>query len=93
MRNIYYIKRGEFANTYDLCYAPSNVKLSEEWERIPRRVAIDYARREADRREYDREMSGYAPQYILPHGKSEYDLDPYDEGVDYIIRDRIVIPL
>ena len=90
MRNFYYIKRGDFANQYDLCYAPHDFKMDDGWERITRQDATDYARMEADRRKHDRDMSGYAPQYVLPYGKCEYDLDPYYEGVDYIIRDRIV---
>lgn len=89
-KNYYYINRGEFANTYNLCYAPSSQKLSEEWERIPRRVAIDYARQEADRREYDKAFSGHAPALILPYGMDEFDIDMYYEGVKFTIKDRIV---
>lgn len=90
MRNFYYIKRGDFANQYDLCYAPAGQKMDDSWERIPRRVAIQYASMEASRREYDKPMSGYAPALILPFGMNEMDIDPYDNGVKYTIRDRIV---
>lgn len=90
MKTYYYIKRGEFANQYDLCHAPSAEKLPEEWERIPRRDAIRYAAQEADRREYNNAMSGYAPALVMPYGMSEMDIDPYDRDVTYTIEDRIV---
>jgi len=89
-KNYYYINRGEFANTYKLCYAPSSQKLPEEWERIPRRMATYYASQEADRREFDKAMSGYASALILPYGMDEFDVDMYYEGEKFTIKDRIV---
>lgn len=89
-KNYYYISRGEFANVYQLCYAPSDQKLPEEWERIPRRVAINYASQEADRREYDKAFSGYASALILPYGMDEFDIDMYYKDVKFTVKDRIV---
>ena len=92
-RNYYYIERLGFANAYRLCYAPSDQKLPEWWERIPRRMAIYYANQEADRRKFDKAFSGYAPELILPYGMDEYDIDMYDENVKFTIKDRIVTML
>lgn len=89
-KNYYYIDRGKFANAYRLCYAPSDQKLPEYWERIPRRVAIRYAQEEADRRKYDKAFSGFAPALVLPYGMDEMDIDPYYRDVKFTIKDRIV---
>ena len=90
VKNYYYINRGDFANAYQLCYAPSSQKLPEEWERIPRRMATYYASLEADRRKYDKSVSGYAPALVLPYGMEECDLDMYYENEKFTIKGRIV---
>ena len=86
----YYIRRGNFANQYDLCWTYNSGILPDYWERISRKDAIYYASAEADRRKWNPSMSGYAPQYILPCGYDECDLNPYDNGIRYTIKNRIV---
>ena len=88
--NCYYIKRGNFANQYGLCYTPAGQKLPEGWERITRKEASYYASQEAGRRKYNRSMSGYAPQYVLPYGMEESDMRELYTPEQYTVRDRIV---
>ena len=73
MTNRYYIKRGDFFNTYSLRYAPAEFPIPEGYEQITRREAEAYARAEAQRRRDDANFAYYADAYVYPFGMSEDD--------------------
>jgi hypothetical protein len=66
----YYIKRGEFANMYDVVYAETEAETAqaeaEGYERITRKEAEHLCRAEREREQYDAAFSGYASSEILP---------------------------
>lgn len=61
MRNYYYVLWGDFRNTYNLCKAPSNVVLPDNWKRISRKEAYSLCTEERERRKFDSSSAFYAP--------------------------------
>ena len=72
----YFVKYGEFRNTYAVCYTENTAEeaeaLGQGFERISRKEAIELCVRESGRRKENPAFSGYAPDVILPIG---YDGD------------------
>ena len=72
----YFVKYGEFRNTYDLRYTENIAEEAEAigqgFERISRKEAEMLCTRESERRKENPAFSGYAPDVILPF---EYDGD------------------
>ena len=72
----YFVKYGNFANTYSVCYTENESEemqaIERGMERISRKEAIELCSRESARRKEDPSFSGYAPIVITPFG---YDGD------------------
>lgn len=72
----YFVKYGEFRNTYAVCYVENELEeaqaIEQGFERISRKEAIGFCSRESARRKEDPAFSGYAPTVITPFG---YDGD------------------
>lgn len=72
----YFVKYGEFANTYSVCYTANESEeaqaIEQGMERISRKEAIELCVRENERRKENPAFSGYAPTAITPFG---YDGD------------------
>lgn len=68
----YFVKYGEFRNTYDVRYTENTAEEAEAieqgMERISRKEAIELCTRESVRRKEDSAFSGYASDVILPFG-------------------------
>lgn len=70
----YYVRYGDFGNTYSLCYTEDGGKPSGDgWEQITRKEAEALARAEVRRRKDDPYFSGYADAWIFPVGMTEND--------------------
>ena len=72
----YFVKYGEFANTYAVCYT-ENIEeeaeaIGQGMKRISRKEAIELCVRESERRKENPAFAGYASDVILPFG---YDGD------------------
>lgn len=69
-RRQYYIKRGSYANTYSLRWTDSaeGTAAAERlgYERITRADAIQQARAERERRQFDPGFSGHADDRVYP---------------------------
>lgn len=65
MKN-YFVKNGEFANVYTVASVDKtnkeviNLLIAEGYERVTRKEAETLCRRERERRQWDRNFSGYA---------------------------------
>ena len=72
----YFVKYGEFANTYSVCYTENESEetqaIERGMERITRKEAERLCARESERRKENPAFSGYASDVILPFG---YDGD------------------
>lgn len=72
MSKHYWIKRGEFANQYDLEYTITPEQEYQAWhqgyEPITRKEAVKLCRAERDRRNNDPMFAGYADDRIWPFG-------------------------
>lgn len=72
----YFVKYGDFANTYSVCYTENESEevqaVKQGMERISRKEAVALCARESTRRKEDPAFSGYASDVILPFG---YDND------------------
>ena len=68
----YFIKYGEFGNTYDVRYTENIAEeaqaIEQGMERISRKEAIGLCARENERRKENPAFSGYASDVILPFG-------------------------
>ena len=66
----YYVKHGNFANVYSLCYTDSPAgdaaALEQGYERITRQEAFHLCAVENQRRKWERSSSGYADNVIYP---------------------------
>ena len=87
MSNKYWVKRGEFANQYSLCYTISQEQEAqaedEGWERITWKEAKLLCRQERERRRNDYAFSGYADTHVFPFGIPDDQLrfDPYSGDI------------
>ena len=77
----YFVLRGDFGNTYDLCYT-DNGTHPDGWEQITRKKAESLARAEAYRRRDEPYSSGYAPSYVMPHRSCKCLYGKFDEFHD-----------
>ena len=72
----YFVKYGEFRNTYAVCYTENESEetqaIEQGMERISRKEAIGLCARESERRKENPAFAGYASDVILPFG---YDGD------------------
>ena len=72
----YFVKYGEFRNTYAVCYTENESEetqaIEQGMERITRKEAEMLCAMESERRKEDTAFSGYASDVILPFG---YDGD------------------
>ena len=86
MKRTYWVKRGNFANEYTVCYADTpEQKLFAEvdnFEQINREEAFILVRRERRRRRENPSFSGYASAVILP---VDYTGDWQNDGRAYRI--------
>lgn len=77
----YFVKYGEFRNTYAVCYVENESEeaqaIEQEMERITRKEAEMLCARERERRKENPAFAGYAPDIILPFG---YDGDWQNDG-------------
>lgn len=77
----YFVKYGEFRNTYDVCYVENELEeaqaIEQGFERISRKDAEKLCIRESERRKEDPAFSGYASDVILPF---EYDGNWTNDG-------------
>ena len=77
----YFVKYGNFANTYSVCYTENESEEAQAlelgMERISRKEAIELCARESARRNENPAFSGYASDVILPFG---YDGDWTNDG-------------
>lgn len=92
MKNYYYVHYyRDFANTYNLWYAPADMEVPETFERITRAKALRLASKESDRRKNDPAFSGYASKEILPYAyaKDREDVD-WDDARLFWLDGRIV---
>ena len=68
----YFVKYGEFRNTYSVCYTENESEetqaVEQGMERITRKEAEMLCARESTRRKEDPAFSGYASDVILPFG-------------------------
>ena len=84
----YYVQFGEFGNVYTLRYAETKEEqqiLQEQgYERITLKEAINLAKREKERRQYEPNMSGYADILIYPANYKNY-IRGYKERKGYIV--------
>ena len=72
----YFVKYGEFVNTYSVCYSENESEEAQAlelgMERITRKEAEMLCTRESERRKKNPTFAGYASDVILPFG---YDGD------------------
>ena len=72
----YFVKYGDFANTYSVCYTENDAEeaqaIEQGMEQISRKEAVELCVRESVRCKEDPSFSGYASEVILPFG---YDGD------------------
>ena len=77
----YFVKYGDFANTYSVCYTENESEetqaIEQGMERISRKEAIELCVMESERRKQNPAFSGYASDVILPFG---YDGDWTNDG-------------
>lgn len=70
MKKTYFIRYGDFGNTYDLAWADNESDtedlISTGFERCSRKWAERQAHAEIDRRKYDPAFSGYADRAVYP---------------------------
>ena len=68
----YFVKYGDFANTYSICYTENESEEAQAlelgMERISRKEAVALCARESTRRKEDPAFAGYASDVILPFG-------------------------
>ena len=86
----YFVKYGEFRNTYAVCYTENNLEetqaIEQGMERISRKEAIGLCTRESERRKEDPAFSGYAPTVITPFGyDGDWRNDKYVEKIGRLI--------
>lgn len=71
----YFVKYGDFANTYSVCYTENESEeaqaIEQGMERISRKEAVELCVRESVRCKEDPSFSGYASEVILPFGYEE----------------------
>lgn len=86
----YFVKYGEFANTYSVCYTENESEeaqaIEQGMERISRKEAIELCTRESERRKENPAFSGYASDVILPFGYAgDWRNDKYVEKIGRLI--------
>lgn len=81
MKRIYWMKNGDFANTYDVRYCESREQeaIAEErgYTRVTREVAINAVRAERKRRKEGGAFNGFAPTHIAPMAAETQDWQNY----------------
>lgn len=88
MKNAYYIEyTNDFANTYNLWYAPAGAAVPEGLERITRRFAEQKCRSERDARRYDPDFSGYGDTHIYPISCRGKMVEPRGQFHGYIVHE------
>ena len=86
MKNAYYIEyTNDFANTYNLWYAPAGAAVPDGLERITRRFAEQKCRSERDARRYDPDFSGYGDTHIYPISCYGKHVEPREALTGYIV--------
>lgn len=86
MKNAYYIEyTNDFANTYNLWYAPAGAAVPEGLERITRKLAEQKCRNERDARKYDPNFSGYGDTHIYPISCYGKHVEPREALTGYIV--------
>lgn len=89
----YFVKYGDFANTYSICYTDNESEetqaIERGMERITRKDAERLCMRESARRKEDPAFSGYASDVILPFGYAgDWRNDKYVEKIGRLIERR-----
>lgn len=87
MKN-FFVKSGDFANCYSLCYTTDG-STPEGYERITRREAERLAAAEARRRKEDPSFAYFADQYIFPYSAPERYVDYGETDYNRMLDDAI----
>lgn len=86
----YFVKYGDFANTYSVCYTENESEevqaVKQGMERISRKEAVALCARESTRRKENPAFASYASDVILPFGyDGDWRNDKYMEKIGRLI--------